>query len=57
MIKLKLSFGKKEQEQEFQIESGELLKSAVERATKEVPLGEFKPLTDDEKKLIFNSAP
>lgn len=42
MIKLKLSFGKDSSEQEFQIESGELLRSAIERATKEVPLGEFK---------------
>lgn len=42
MIKLKLSFGKNETEKEFQIEDGETLLSAVERSTKEVPLGEFK---------------
>jgi hypothetical protein len=43
MIKLKLTFGKdSEKDTEFEIQSGELLEAAVKRATKEVPLGEFK---------------
>lgn len=42
MIKLKLSFGNTEQETEFEITEKELLLEAIKRATKEVPLGEFK---------------
>lgn len=39
MIKLKLSFGDKEPERSFDIEDGELLKAATERATADVPRG------------------
>lgn len=42
MIKLKLSFGKNETEKDFDIVTDEFLKSAIDRATNEVPLGEFK---------------
>lgn len=41
MIKLKLSFGKAETETNSEIDNGEKLRTAVERATKDVPLGEF----------------
>ncbi len=41
MILLKLSIGKDLEEQRFDIESGELLSSAVTRALKDVPLGKF----------------
>lgn len=42
MIKLKLSFGDNQPEKEFKIEDGELLKTAVGRATTGVPLGKYK---------------
>ncbi len=48
MIKLKLSFGENEPEKNFDIVDGELLQEAVERATQEVPKGQF------ELKNIFN---
>lgn len=40
MMQLKLSFGE-QKEQSFEIEKDELLKAAVERALKDVPLGKF----------------
>lgn len=49
MIKLKLSFGKDEVDQELDIEKGELLKAAVERTCQRVPRKEEQKLSD-----IFN---